>query len=124
MQELSNHHERRARLDRRSALKVLGFGAGLAGLGFLDRGAQSVEAATLKSNLGSKPVKIKKVRAITCATRGTTRFVVIRVDTSEPGLYGLGCGTYNQRPLPVVTAVKDYLDPFACGRNADDIEDI
>ena len=124
MQDLSNQNERRAQINRRSALKVLGFGAGLAGLGFVDRGTQSVEAATLKSNHGSKPVKIRKVRAFTCATRGTTRYVVIRVDTSEPGLYGLGCGTYNQRPLPVVTAVNEYLDPFARGRNADDIEDI
>src|SRR5206468_2421240 len=75
-------------------------------------------------NRGSKPVTITKVRAITCATQGPIRFVVVRVDTSEPGLYGLGCGTFNQRPLTVVTAVNEYLDPFARGRNVDDIEDI
>jgi mannonate dehydratase len=111
-------------LDRRTALKTLGLGAGLSALGFFDRGAQAAEAATAQANRGSKPVTITKVQAHTCATQGSIRFVVIRVDTSEPGLYGLGCGTYNQRPLTVVTAVNEYLDPFARGRNVDDIEDI
>ena len=114
----------RPTFNRRAAFKTLGLGAGLSALGFIDRGAQAAEAATAQVNKGSKPVTITKVRAITCATQGSIRFVVIRVDTSEPGLYGLGCGTYNQRPLTVVTAVNEYLDPFARGRNVDDIEDI
>jgi mannonate dehydratase len=111
-------------ISRRSALKTVCVGAGLSALGSLHRGANAADAATAKANRGSKPVTITKVRAITCATQGTIRFVVVRVDTSEPGLYGLGCGTYNQRPLTVVTAVNEYLDPFARGRNVDDIEDI
>ncbi len=114
----------RRTFNRRSALKSLGLGAGLTALGFADRGAQAAEAATAQANKGSKPITITKVRAITCATQGTIRFVVVRVDTSEPGLYGLGCGTYNQRPLTVVTAVNEYLDPFARGRNVEDIEDV
>src|ERR1043165_6323307 len=93
-------------LSRRSVLKTLGLGAGLAALGFVDRGARAAEAVTAKANRGAKPVTITKVRAITCATQGPIRFVVIRVDTSEPGLYGLGCGTFNQRPLTVVTAER------------------
>lgn len=111
-------------LSRRSVLKTLGLGAALPALGFVDRGAQAVEAAASRANRGAKPITITKVRAITCAPQGNIRFVVIRVDTSEPELYGLGCGTFNQRPLTVVTAVNEYLDPFARGRNADDIEDL
>src|SRR5258706_8230652 len=110
--------------SRRSALKTLGLGAGLSALGFFERGAVAAEAATAKVNRGAKPVTITKVRAITCATQGPIRFVVVRVDTSEPGLYGLGCGPFHPRPLTVVTAVNEYLDPFARGRNVDDIEDI
>src|SRR6185503_8344643 len=32
--------------------------------------------------------------------------------------------TFTQRPLAVVTAVQDYLEPFLLGRDPDDIEDI
>ena len=111
-------------LTRRAALKTFGLGAGLSALGFVDRGARAADEATAKANKGAKPITITRVRAITCATQGTIRFVVVKVETSEPGLYGLGCGTFNQRPLTVVTAVNEYLDPFARGRNVDDIEDI
>jgi mannonate dehydratase len=111
-------------ISRRRALKTFGLGAGLSAFGFVDRGAHAAEATTTRVNRGAKPVTITKVRAITCAPQPNTRFVVIRVDTSEPGLFGLGCGTFNQRPLTVVTAVNEYLDPFARGRNVDDIEDI
>lgn len=111
-------------LNRRALLQILGYGAGLSAMGFTDSRARAAAAATAQANRGSKPITITKVRAITCAPFNAIRFVVIRVDTSEPGLYGLGCGTFNQRPLTVVTAVNEYLDPFARGRNVDDIEDI
>jgi mannonate dehydratase len=50
--------------------------------------------------------------------------VVVRVDTSEPGLYGLGCATYTQRSAAVCHAVDTYLKPFLLGKDADRIEDI
>ena len=111
-----------SRLSRRMALRSLGLGASLSALGLLER--EVAEAASAPATTGSKPITIAKVRAITCATQGSIRFVVVRVDTSEAGLYGLGCGTFNQRPLTVVSAVNDYLDPFARGRDVADIEDI
>ena len=49
---------------------------------------------------------------------------MVKVETSEPGLYGLGCATFNQRPLTVAAAVNEYLDPFARGRDVDCIEDM
>ncbi len=68
-------------------------------------------------------VRIRDVRAICTAPEGI-RLVVVKVETSEPGLYGLGCATFTQRPLAVVTAVEKYLRPFLIGRNVADIEDI
>ena len=69
------------------------------------------------------PVTITNVRTILTAPDGI-RLVVVRVDTSEPGLYGLGCATFTQRPLSVATAVDEYLRPFLLGRAVDDIEDV
>jgi mannonate dehydratase len=69
------------------------------------------------------PVAIQKIRCILTAPE-RIRLVVVKVETSEPGLYGLGCATFTQRPLAVVEAVHQYLDPFLRGRNVDEIEDI
>ncbi len=69
------------------------------------------------------PVTITNVRAILTAPNGI-RLVVVREDTSDPGLYGLGCATFTQRPLAVATAVDEYMGPFLNGRDVDDIEDI
>ncbi len=76
------------------------------------------------SEIAKQPgVTIKDVRAICTAPAGI-RLVIVRVETSEHGLYGLGCATFTQRPLAVVTAVDEYLKPFLVGRDVDQIEDI
>lgn len=69
------------------------------------------------------PIRITDIKVICTAPEGI-RLVVVKVETSEPGLYGLGCATFTQRPLAVVTAITDYLQPYLVGRNPDDIEDI
>ena len=68
-------------------------------------------------------IKITGIRAILTAPAGCN-LVVVRVDTSEPGLYGLGCATFTQRYLAVKTAVEEYLRPLLVGRSVDRIEDI
>jgi mannonate dehydratase len=69
------------------------------------------------------PLKITDVKAILTAPAGI-RLVVVKVTTSEPGLYGLGCATFTQRARLVANAVDDYLRPFLIGKDATQIEDI
>ena len=68
-------------------------------------------------------VRITGVRAIVTAPERVP-LVVVRVDTSEPGLYGLGCATFTQRYAAVVATVTEHVAPLVIGRSPADIEDI
>ena len=72
---------------------------------------------------GLPALSIRDVRVILTAPNGI-RLVIVKIETSEPGLYGLGCATFTQRPLAVKTAVEEYLRPFLIGKDPDQIEDI
>jgi mannonate dehydratase len=52
------------------------------------------------------------------------RLVVVKVITSEAGLYGLGCATFTQRFRAVHTALEHHIKPFLIGRDVSRIEDI
>ncbi|MGH3879315.1 MAG: enolase C-terminal domain-like protein [Actinophytocola sp.] len=68
-------------------------------------------------------LSITGVRAIVTAPEGIP-LVVVRVDTSTDGLYGLGCATFTQRFHAVVAAVEEHVAPLLVGRHPADIEDI
>lgn len=113
-------------MDRRDLLRMLPAGAALGGIGLLASGSAGQAPGEVKAPeppRGLPPVKITDVRTILTAP-DRIRLVVVKVLTSEPGLYGLGCATFTQRALAVQTAVDQYLRPFLIGRNADEIEDI
>src|SRR5262245_48424492 len=77
--------------------------------------AQAVKAAGT--------VKIRDIKTILTAP-DRIRLVIVKVETTEPGLYGWGCATFTQRAFVVQTAIEKYLKPFLTGRNVDEIEDI
>jgi mannonate dehydratase len=69
------------------------------------------------------PVTIRDIRVITTQPAGS-RLIIVKVITSEPGLYGLGCATFTQRWHAVVTAIEKHLKPFLIGRDVSRIEEI
>ena len=112
-------------MNRRNFLNQLSRGAALAGLvcasGRNSGAAEAGQASPSTPKLG--PLKITKVKAILTAP-ARTRLCVVKVETSEPGLYGVGCATFTQRIRTVATAVEQYLEPFLRGKDPDNIEDL
>src|SRR5438874_4155719 len=68
-------------------------------------------------------LRITDVRTI-LTQPANIRLVVVKVQTSEPGLYGLGCATFTQRARVVATAIDKYLKPFLLGKDPLQIEDV
>ena len=68
-------------------------------------------------------VTIRDIRTIFTEPDGI-RLVIVKIETSEPGLYGIGCATFTQRPTAVKTALDDYLRLLLVGRDVADIEDV
>ena len=107
-------------MNRRNVLKNVGLGVAGGTMGF----ANQVQAEKYRqATNGQPPLKITKVKAISTAPHGT-ELIVVKVETNEPGLYGLGCATFRQRARPVISAINDYLDDFCLGKDPDNIEDM
>jgi mannonate dehydratase len=113
-------------MQRRDLLGWLSAGAAAGGLGFLAgpaRAGQPGPEPPSSAARGLPPLKIADVSTILTAPN-RVRLVIVKVTTSEPGLYGIGCATFTQRARVVQTAVDKYLKPFLIGRDVDQIEDI
>ncbi len=114
-------------MNRRDVIRSLSLAGGASLLGSKELLA---EALTPKTNpaytqavKGLSSPKITNIKTFLTAPN-RIRLVVVKVETSEPGLYGYGCATFTQRSLVVKTAIEEYLKPFLIGRNVDEIEDI
>ncbi|HEV8130828.1 MAG TPA: D-galactonate dehydratase family protein [Acidobacteriota bacterium] len=113
-------------MHRRDLLRWLSSGAAVGGANlFSPRGPMAAVRPQEKpaATKGLPKLEITDIRTILTAPN-RIRLVIVKVMTSEPGLYGLGCATFTQRAYAVQTAVDQYLKPFLTGRNPDEIEDI
>ena len=114
-------------MNRREAIRSLSLAGGVSLLPstpLLAGGLPSeAEASYAQAVKGTAPVRIRDIKTILTAPN-RIRLVIVKVETSEPGLIGWGCATFTQRALVVQPAVEQYLRPFLIGRNVDEIEDI
>ncbi len=111
--------------DRRNMLKILGLGSA-SGLAAMFGGISGASASPPEKPSYARamaPVKIRSVKAIGTAPQGAN-LVVVKVETTEPGLYGIGCATFTQRAQVVVTAINSYMEDFCVGKDVDNIEDM
>jgi mannonate dehydratase len=58
---------------------------------------------------------------VTCPDRN---YVLVKIETSDPGVYGWGDATLNGRELAVAAALEQHIAPLLIGRDPDRIEDI
>ncbi|MCA9192374.1 MAG: bifunctional D-altronate/D-mannonate dehydratase [Planctomycetales bacterium] len=74
------------------------------------------------SSLDSGKLRITNIKTV-LTQPSSSRLIVVKVETNEPELYGLGCATFTQRARTVETAVNEYLKPFLIGKDPTRIED-
>ena len=117
-----NKEDKQFTTDRRDFMKTVAFGSAAGLMGIPDLNAATPYETPGYAN-AMAPIKIKSVKAIGTAPAGSN-LIVVKVETTEPGLYGLGCATFTQRAFPVVTAIEKYMNEFCVGRDADNIEDM
>ena len=110
-------------ISRRDVLKGLGLGTAATTIGAFSGTNEAIASVFSAATRGLPPLKITKVKAIATCPNGI-ELIVVKVETSEPGLYGLGCATFRQRARPVISAINDYLNDFCVGKDADNIEDL
>ena len=68
-------------------------------------------------------IVITDVKVVLTAPEGIN-LLVVKVETNQPGLVGLGCGTFAYRHLAVQCVVEEYLRPLLVGRDAQAIEEL
>lgn len=85
----------------------------------------------VQATRGLPPLKITNVKTFLTSPPypnfgeyAQTRLVVVKVETNEPGLYGVGCASFCFRPAAVAVSIDKYLKPFAIGKDPDQIEDL
>lgn len=66
--------------------------------------------------------KITKVRTI--RTRANGGWTIVKVETDQPGLYGIGSASDLYNPTAVEAVIKQLYGPQLIGRDPADIEDI
>ena len=68
-------------------------------------------------------ITIRDVKVILTAPEGIN-LVVVKVETNEPELYGLGCATFTYRHLAVKNVIEEYIKPLVVGKDVSKIDQL
>jgi mannonate dehydratase len=109
-------------MKRRDILRGLP-AASAAGLAATLGGGGPLAAAQTAARSGMPPLKITDIKIIATAP-ASSNWTIVKVVTSEPGLYGLGSATHQEVPQAAQAYIEKRLKPFLIGKNCDEIEDI
>ena len=113
-------------MDRRDFVNVSAAGFAAVGLPLMaaaEQGIFSRGPAGAAQGRRLPGLRVTDVQTI-LKVNANIKLIVVKVLTSEPGLYGLGCATFTQRARVVETAIDRYLKPFLIGKDPLQIEDI
>ena len=109
-------------MNRRDILKTVP-AAAAAGIANALGGPGPLEAAQTAVRRGLPPLTITDVKVSSTAPSGSN-WTIVKVMTSEPGLYGLGSATHQEVPQAAQAYIEKRLKPFVVGKKCDEIEDI
>src|ERR1700692_2450116 len=110
-------------MNRRRMLQMSGRSVAAGAIGVLGQKNEALAQTYSKATRGMPALKITNVKTIATCPQGGN-YVVVKVETSEPGLYGVGSATLTTRGAAVITASNEFLAPFAIGRDPAHIEDM
>jgi len=105
-------------MNRRNLLKIL---STTSAMGLAAQSAVNPLHAAETASKGLPRLKVTDVKVITTQVGGN-HLTNVKVLTSEPGLYGVGCGTHAERQLIVAETIDKFLKPMLVGRYVDEIE--
>src|SRR5512140_2790132 len=86
--------------------------------------AQSAQQNYERRTRGLSRLTIKQVYPIVTSSGGRYQWVIVKVVTSEPGLYGIGSASNVHQAFTVATSIEKHMAPLWVGRDVDRIDDI
>ncbi len=84
----------------------------------------AVTAQQTNRTRGLPKLTIRNVRPIATSGGRGYQWVFVKVETSEPGLYGIGSASNVNNALSVATAIEKHYAPFWVGKDVARVEDL
>ncbi|MBM3814990.1 MAG: hypothetical protein FJW20_25500 [Acidimicrobiia bacterium] len=70
------------------------------------------------------PLKITNVKIIPTSGGARYRWIFVKIETSEPGLYGIGSAGNHYQTHAVIAALENHLKPWLIGKDPSRIEEL